>query len=74
MRLDEFVHDTAFGYIELKKIALIEFGGWHKLVFLKGQAVDGKILTKWTAIDPAVGKYKIIVGHQTGAFEFLIPI
>ena len=74
VRLDELVHDAAFGDIELKKIALIKFGGWYKLIFLEGQAVDGKILTKWTAIDPAVGKNKIIVGHQTGAFKFFIQI
>jgi hypothetical protein len=74
MRLDELVHHAAFGYIQLEKIALIQFGGWNKSIFLKNQAVDGKILTKRTPVDPAVGKNKIIIGHPGGPFKFFIRV
>jgi hypothetical protein len=74
IRLDELVHDATFGDVEPEKIALVEFGGGDELVFLEGQAVNGEIFTQRTPIDPAVGKNKIIVGHQAGAFKFFIRV
>ena len=74
MRLDKLVHDTAFGYIELKKIALIEFGGCNQPVFPECHAVDGEIFTERTSIYPAVGKNKIIIGDQAGTFQYFLRV
>jgi len=74
MGLNHFIHHAALGNVELKKIQFVEFGSRQHVIFLKTQAVNRKIFTERASIHSAVGKYKIIVGHDPGTFKFFLRL
>ena len=71
-RLDQLVHDTPFGNVELKQVGLVDSGCGLELIFLEHQAVQGLVFAQGATVDPAVGEDKIVVGHQAGTFEWFL--
>ena len=69
VRLDQLVHHTALGDVQPEEIALVQRRGFHQLLAVESEAVDGEVFAQGAAVDPAVREHEVVVGHAPGALE-----
>ena len=70
--LDQLVHDTSLWNVEFEEVRFVDGGHFDQPVVFEGEAVQGVIFAQGAAIDAAVGKDEIVIGHAPGTFERLV--
>ena len=69
IRLQEFIHHTAFCNIQLKKIIFCQSLICNKSIVFYLKGMNGVVLTKRATIHPAIGKDKKVLSHKPCALK-----